>query len=139
MFKISNYFFLSSNHQFKYFIFSMARSYRTSFIETYGGVPNMYAQKIFCSWDFGISNEKAAELKHNSIYIDLKEVLSDLQKAPADKTMVQEFWTFCTQITAHVLVFSMLAGLGVGMWSLLQVFSWVLLRCNAIIQSISCF
>lgn len=99
----------------------MARSYRSSFIETYGGVPNMYAQKIFCSWDFGIANEKAATLKHNSIYIDLKEVLNDLQNSAGDKTMVQEFWTLCTQITAHVLVFSMLTGLGVGMWSLLQV------------------
>ena len=81
----------------------------------------MYAHKIFCSWDFGISNEKSAELKHNSIYNDLKEVLNELDQPPATTSLIQRFWLFCTQLTAHVFVFSMLAGLGIGMWTLLKV------------------
>lgn len=99
----------------------MARSYRHSFIETAGGVPNLYALKIFCSWDFSITNHKAAQLKHMNIYNELQEVLNDIHHQPLAPTRVQAFWTICTQLTAHILVLCMLAGIGFGLWTLLQV------------------
>lgn len=99
----------------------MARSYRKSFIETAGVEPNLYAHKIFCSWDFSISNSNAAQLKHNSIYNELQEIINDLHHASEKPTRLQAFWTFTTQCTAHVLVFCMLGGLGLGLWALLQI------------------
>lgn len=50
----------------------MARSYRKSFIETSGGLKNVYAHKVFCGWDFSIATEKAAELKSEAIARELK-------------------------------------------------------------------
>lgn len=100
---------------------SMARSYRRSFIETAGGVPNLYALKIFCSWDFSITNRKAAQLKHMSIYNELQEVLNDIHYQAPEPSRLQAFWTFCIQLTAHILVVCMLGGIGLGLWTLLQI------------------
>lgn len=99
----------------------MARSYRKSFIETSGGFENLYAHSIFCSWDFGISSRKAAQLKHTSIYNELRELLHDMYDSFDDQTTLSRFWMIAVQITAHVLVFGMLGGLGVGLWIALQV------------------
>lgn len=99
----------------------MARSYRRSFIETAGGVPNLYVHKIFCAWDFSISNYKMAQLKHNSIFNELQEIVNDLHYVPEEPNRIQAFWTFTTQVTAHVLVFCMLAVLGLGLWTILKI------------------
>ncbi|KAJ6638862.1 Transmembrane channel-like protein 5, partial [Pseudolycoriella hygida] len=98
----------------------MARSYRRSFIETAGGVHNVFAHKIFCSWDFGISNKKSADLKHQTIFNDLQETLNEFYHTPEQPTKLAAFYITLGQITAHVLVFVMLAGLGVGMWAALN-------------------
>ncbi|CAD7091086.1 unnamed protein product [Hermetia illucens] len=99
---------------------SMARSYRRSFIETSGGIRHMYTHKIFCAWDFGISNSKAAQLKHLSIANELREILQMINNTEIKLTKLQRFWIACTRTTAHLLVFGMIIGLGVGMWMLLQ-------------------
>ncbi|XP_037025849.1 transmembrane channel-like protein 5 [Bradysia coprophila] len=98
----------------------MARSYRRSFIETSGGVQNIFAHKIFCCWDFGISNKKSAALKHQSIFNDLQETLNEFYHTPEKPTKLQSIYIILGQITAHVLVLVMLAGLGVGMWAALN-------------------
>lgn len=100
---------------------SMARSYRRSFIETSGGVHNIFAHKIFCCWDFGISNKKSADLKHQTIFNDLQETLNEFYHTPEEPTKLQSMYIILGQITAHALVFVMLAGLGVGMWAALNV------------------
>lgn len=99
----------------------MARSYRRSFIETAGGVNNIFAHKIFCSWDFGISNKKSADLKHQTIFNDFQETLNEFYHEPEEPTKLQSYYIILGQITAHALVFVMLAGLGVGMWAALNV------------------
>lgn len=50
----------------------MASSYRKSFIETAGGIKNIYAHKVFCGWDFSIATEKAAKLKSESLARELQ-------------------------------------------------------------------
>lgn len=104
----------------------MARSYRRSFIETSGGVHNIFAHKIFCSWDFGISNKKSANLKHQTIFNELQETLNEFYHTPEKPTKLQSIYITLGQITAHALVFVMLAGLGVGMWAALNV--WKILH-----------
>lgn len=99
----------------------MARSYRASFIETSGGMQNMFTHKIFCSWDYGVSNRKAAQLKHTTIYNELKECLQDIYDSPEKLSTARRFWIISSQLTAHLIVFCMLAGLAFGMWTLLQI------------------
>lgn len=55
-----------------FFITSAARSYRRSFIETEGGLKNVFANKIFCGWDYNIATKDAANLKTKAIYNELK-------------------------------------------------------------------
>ncbi|XP_055912980.1 transmembrane channel-like protein 5 [Eupeodes corollae] len=99
---------------------SMARSYRKSFIESSGGIPSMYAHKIFCSWDFGISNSKAASIKHESIYNELKSVVSDIGRVKKNIPRLWKLWIFCARIAAHLLVVALIAGLGIAIWILLK-------------------
>lgn len=99
----------------------MARSYRKSFIESYGGLKNFYSHKIFCSWDFGISIKKAADLKQKSIYNEIKEMLSESERDKEKLTKWKYFYDKAVQASAHFLVFALLAGLAIGMWALLQV------------------
>lgn len=101
--------------------FSMARSYRASFIETSGGMKNMFAHKIFCSWDYGISNRKAAQLKHSTIFNELIECLQDIYDTPKKLSNLRKFWIISTQLMAHLIVFCMLGGLAFGMWALLHI------------------
>lgn len=50
----------------------MASSYRRNFIETEGGLKNVFAHKVFCGWDYGIATKKAADLKSSSLYLEMK-------------------------------------------------------------------
>lgn len=100
---------------------SMARSYRRTFIES-SGITSTYADKIFCAWDFGISNEKMARLAHKSLFNELREMLNELEKPKLDKTFIRKFWNIALKISSHFLVLFMLAGLGVGMWTMLKYF-----------------
>lgn len=50
----------------------MASSYRRNFIETEGGLKNVFAHKVFCGWDYAIATRKAANLKSSSLYLEMK-------------------------------------------------------------------
>lgn len=60
-----------------FFFNRTAESYRKSFIAQSGG-ESLKAHKLFCSWDFGISNQRAANLKRHSIYLELRTILNEL-------------------------------------------------------------
>lgn len=98
----------------------MANSYRTSFIETSGG-ESMSAHKIFCSWDFRISNDKAAEMNKLSIYNELKLILGNAYDSVEIRSKWTCFWVLVTQISANVFVFGILGGVGYFIWTLLHV------------------
>lgn len=98
----------------------MAQSYRTSFIETSGG-ESLNAHKLFCSWDYGISNKKAAQMKQRSIFNGLQMILDELYDTEEEPSFWNNFWTSVTQMAAHMFVFGILAGLGYAIWKFLQV------------------
>lgn len=56
-------------------IFSAAKSYKRSFIETEGGLKNVFANKIFCGWDYNIATKGAADLKSKAIHNELKVLI----------------------------------------------------------------
>ncbi|XP_055633381.1 transmembrane channel-like protein 5 [Toxorhynchites rutilus septentrionalis] len=101
---------------------SMARSYRISFIEASGSVHNILTHKIFCSWDFGIANEKAAQLKHASIFTELQEHLTRLNRTATPPGRWQKLRMTALRISTHSFVFLMIASIGFGIWMLLQRF-----------------
>lgn len=101
-------------------IYSMAWSYRKSFIETSGGV-TMYAHRVFCSWDYGISNKKAAEVKQVGIFNELKATLDEMYQHEENRTKLQHFWSIATQVSAHFLVLCILGALAYVVWSMLHV------------------
>ncbi|KAF2879289.1 hypothetical protein ILUMI_26881 [Ignelater luminosus] len=99
---------------------SMAKSYRRSFIETQGGLKNVYAHKIFCGWDYSIATQEAADLKLSSIYNELKELLNDSIKKAVQVSLKQKCWTFILQLMANAVILILLVGTGYIMWYLLE-------------------
>lgn len=100
----------------------MARSYRKSFIETSGNEQVLYSHKVFCAWDFGLSHIKAAEMKNNNVWKDLKELLRNetFKFEEEHQSKLRKFWNITSQITAHIFVVIMVAGLCVALWYLFE-------------------
>ncbi|XP_017482979.1 PREDICTED: transmembrane channel-like protein 1 [Rhagoletis zephyria] len=97
----------------------MARVYRISFIQAAGSARGMLAPKTFCFWDFGISNRKAAELKHMAIFTEFKAVLNERTETKKNLTIWWRIWFICSRLIAHVLVAAIIGCAGVAVWILL--------------------
>ncbi|XP_053607685.1 transmembrane channel-like protein 3 [Plodia interpunctella] len=86
-----------------------AYSYRRNFISTSDGVSHVFANKVFCGWDFGIVCDSAAALSATSIYYEFKELLNEQNK----KQVSSSFWIRVAQTSANVIVTAIvLAGIG---------------------------
>ncbi|NXQ54025.1 TMC5 protein, partial [Anthoscopus minutus] len=59
-------------------LFSMAKFFSRNFI--YFQEFPVNASKLFCTWDFNITNEKAVKLKQKNLYTQIKEGLSEVNK-----------------------------------------------------------
>lgn len=94
-----------------YFINSIAESYRKSFIDVAGGEA-MQAHKLFCSWDFGISNEKAAEMKRHSIYMELKSIITQLYEFDYHRTWLQKIGGVLISILVWIFIAGILITIG---------------------------
>ncbi|XP_018323944.1 transmembrane channel-like protein 5 isoform X2 [Agrilus planipennis] len=99
---------------------STACSYRRSFIETKGGLQNVFAQKIFCGWDFNIATKKAAELKSSAIYYELKELLSEIKEEKDKKSICETVRNSTTKLLINVSTVLLLMGTGYIVWVLLD-------------------
>ncbi|CAG9790360.1 unnamed protein product [Diatraea saccharalis] len=96
-----------------------ADSYRRNFIETSDGLSHLFANKVFCGWDFNIVTAQAAALNARSIYNEFKELLNERNK----NNQSTYFWTRMvrcfTNIAVTVLVLGTIAALEYGLWQLL--------------------
>ena len=54
---------------------SISKSYKKNYIEGSGAFDFYYVSRVFCGWDYGITNKKAAKLKSMSIYHELQVML----------------------------------------------------------------
>lgn len=100
--------------------YSTAKSFRKNFIETKGGSKNVFAHKIFCSWDFGIATEDAATLKSSVIYHELRELLDQWNSPRTKASCASRFFTVCTNFAVNLLILFVLMGIAFGMWILLD-------------------
>ncbi|XP_031778182.1 transmembrane channel-like protein 3 [Nasonia vitripennis] len=100
--------------------FKVARSYKKCYIETSSGANNRYANKIFCSWDWGISSQKAASLRSASIYRELEELLWDSKNLVTTSSCCTRIWTHLIRITMTTLILAVMCGTGVLLWLLLN-------------------
>ncbi|XP_035791372.1 transmembrane channel-like protein 6 [Anopheles albimanus] len=98
---------------------SMGRSYRISFIEASGTVQNILTHKIFCSWDYGIANEKAARLKHVTIRHELVEQLAQRNRPPPVAGRWQHLRSTALHALAHGTVLALIGGVAASVWALL--------------------
>jgi hypothetical protein len=100
--------------------YRVARSYKKCYIETSGGAYNRYANKIFCSWDWGISSYKAASLRSASIYRELEELLWESKNESASISCSMKIWTLLIRVAMTTLIFAIMCGTGVLLWLLLN-------------------
>lgn len=92
-------------------IFSTAESYRKSFIATSGGEV-LRAHKLFCSWDFGISNQRAADMKHYSIFFELKSIVNEIYENECFLTMRQKMCGYIIRAVIWIFVIVVLFSIG---------------------------
>lgn len=59
---------------------SMASSYNENFIMSGGEKVASFSSKVFCTWDFGISNKETARIKMKSFAQDMLETLGSSRK-----------------------------------------------------------
>ncbi|XP_060522067.1 transmembrane channel-like protein 7 [Cylas formicarius] len=105
---------------FVFFGVSAAKAYRRSFIETEGGLKNVYANKIFCGWDYNIATADAAKLKSRAIFNELRELLSEFAFTRNKESCYSRFLTRTTQFFSHILVIGLLGAFGYFTWMLLE-------------------
>lgn len=100
---------------------NVAHSYRRSFIESSGAVHKLFSHKILCAWDFNLCFIRGAKMKRDAIVQDFRELLADVNaKIEAPETNWKRLWKLLAQLTAHVLVLTLLSGLTIAIWMLLQ-------------------
>ncbi|KAF4528324.1 hypothetical protein B566_EDAN012091, partial [Ephemera danica] len=100
---------------------SLARSYRRNYIEMQKGLVNVYAHRIFCGWDFSIADAETAQLRSQSIYNELRELLHEDAQAERDPPTRLRRWALLgVRLGVTVLVATLLLGSGILVWFLLR-------------------
>ncbi|XP_048576014.1 transmembrane channel-like protein 7 isoform X2 [Nematostella vectensis] len=89
-------------------IYSMAESYRDNYIYA-GDEFSFYTSKVFCSWDYCITNIDAAKLKEKSIFNDLKEVIAE-QYFQQKRTRGELCCLVMLRLVTYLLVLGMITG-----------------------------
>lgn len=102
------------------FFFRTAACYKKSYIETRGGLKNVFANKIFCAWDYGVATEEAASLKHVALYQELKEILSDIDSEPCKTEFTDKLRTFFIRLSSNAIILLTISGISYLIWVLLD-------------------
>ncbi|KAJ8730379.1 hypothetical protein PYW07_017417 [Mythimna separata] len=96
-----------------------AYSYRLNFIETSGGLSHVFANKVFCGWDFGVVTQEAAQLNANSLYNEFKELLNEQNRKKTATSCCIKFAQYVTNVIISIFVVALIVGIQWGLWLLL--------------------
>ncbi|XP_045521072.1 transmembrane channel-like protein 3 isoform X1 [Pieris brassicae] len=103
---------------FLVFCYRTAYSYRRNFIETSGGLSNVFANKVFCGWDFGIVSAHAASLNAASLFNEFKELLSEKYKVKVKRSLCMKIFEYTVNTIVWVTVLGSMVALHYGVWAL---------------------
>ncbi|XP_042203710.1 transmembrane channel-like protein 5 isoform X1 [Homarus americanus] len=86
--------------------------YKNNYIDIEHDVSATFVRKVFSSWDFSITERKAAKLKHRSIYNELKELLQEF----LNEELEEDFWSkvigWSVKFVFWVIILTLLGLLG---------------------------
>ncbi|KAH9628449.1 hypothetical protein HF086_005902 [Spodoptera exigua] len=127
---------LTYNMPFAYF-FTMvcltAYSYRLNFIETSGGLSHVFANKVFCGWDFGVVTPEAAKLNANSLYNEFKELLNEQNRKKASSWWLVRVGQYLCNVAVWVFSAALVLGAAAALWALC---AWRGPRCPLLVTAV---
>lgn len=87
---------------------SMAKSYKQNYIDG-GEAFSTFSSKVFCSWDYGISNKETAEIKKGSIAQDIMETLGS-NRERNDRTCCSICYIVMLRLVTNIVTLGLMAG-----------------------------
>ncbi|KOB75454.1 Tmc6 protein, partial [Operophtera brumata] len=94
--------------------------------KTSSALSHVFANKVFCGWDFGVTAPRAAALNAHTIYNEFKELLSEQNKKQASLSFCTKLGQRLTNIVVTGLVLGCIGGVLYGLWALLAREAWEL-------------
>ncbi|KAK3865086.1 hypothetical protein Pcinc_029276 [Petrolisthes cinctipes] len=86
--------------------------YKSNYVDTEHDVSTSFVKKVFSSWDFSITETKAAIIKHRSIYSELKELLEEYLREEEEVGRWERVRRWCIKLVFWLLVLGLLGVLG---------------------------
>lgn len=90
---------------------SISQSYKMNYIEGSGTHTFYNVSRVFCGWDYNITDKAAARLKHKSFYNEMKEYLSGSKKKSHKKNMEERCKLLFLRVFTNLLILGSIAGL----------------------------
>nr|XP_045612104.1 transmembrane channel-like protein 7 isoform X2 [Procambarus clarkii] len=94
--------------------------YKNNYIDVEHDMSTAFERKVFSAWDFSITEKKAANIKHRSIYNELKELLQEFMNEEQDEGFWSKLAVKCVKLFFWVLVLILLGLLGWGTYAMLK-------------------
>ncbi|XP_068247094.1 transmembrane channel-like protein 7 isoform X2 [Palaemon carinicauda] len=94
--------------------------YKNNYIDTVHDMSSTFIKKVFSSWDFTITEKKAASIKHRSIYNELTELLQEYLNEEIRESFVTRLMALCVKLVFWAIVCGFLSVLGWAMYLLLS-------------------
>lgn len=96
-----------------------AYSYRVNFIDTSGGLSHVFANKVFCGWDFGVVSHHAATLNATSLYNEFKELLNEQSRKQVSISWWRKTGQMACNVAVTTVVLALVGGALFALWRLL--------------------
>ncbi|XP_013408571.1 transmembrane channel-like protein 6 [Lingula anatina] len=94
---------------------SLSKSYKINYIQGSGEFSFYYVSKVFCGWDYGITDKDAGNLKHKALYNELQEYLAGYHEEK-NLTCQQRCGWFSLRVFTNLIVLGMIGGAGYVIW-----------------------
>lgn len=94
--------------------------YKNNDIDIEHDMSASFVRKVFSSWDFSITERKAADIKHKSIYSELKEILQEYLSEEQEEDWLQRAKGWLVKVVFWTLVLAFLALLGWATYAMLD-------------------
>lgn len=90
---------------------SISHSYKMNYIEGSGTHTFYNVSRVFCGWDYNITDKAAAKLKHKSFYNEMKEYLSGSKKKKMKKSLEEKCKLFFLRVFTNLIILGAIGGL----------------------------